>query len=323
MEQPLVSIIIPTYNSIAYLKEAVTSALSQSYEFIEIIVIDDGSTDQTRDLFPEFETHGVLCFYIDNGGASNARNYGLEKASGDYIQFLDADDIIAPTKIEKQLSLMRKQQVECCYSPWINFKEYPNDGHQTEFRFSHIDHSLIRTGKELMISYGMENWFIPTVAWLISKTVIKKAGYWNPAKCPNDDGEFFSRILFWTDKVICCNEIFSYYRLVDGDSLSKLNSTIKIDSSFRSHKQIEALLTTCSDKRLMCYPKRHHYMSYRLIKKKYPKLAKRAARNFDAIKSDSFLRKKKQYWRLINWFGIYNGTKIYKLLMPIWNVLKK
>jgi len=321
MKQPLVSIIIPTFNSKNYLKEAVSSALSQSYQPIEIIVIDDGSTDKTRDLFPEFENKGVLCFYIENGGASNARNYGLEKASGEYIQFLDADDIIEPTKIEKQLSLMQEHKAEVCYSPWIDFKTHPKDGCQTEFRFLHINHSLIRTGKELMISYGMDNWFIPTVSWLVSKAVIEKAGYWNPAKCPNDDGEYFSRVLFWTKKVICCNENLAHYRLVAGDSLSKLNSTVKIEASFKSHKQVEALLNTCDDKRLMCYPKRHHYMSYKLIKKGYPKLAKRAARHFDAIKSDSFLSKKKQYWRLINWFGLYNGTKIYKFLLPVWQLI--
>lgn len=323
MEQAKVSIIIPSYNAAVYLKEAVASALNQSYESIEIIVVDDGSKDGTQDLFPEFEARGVRCFYIKNGGASHARNYGLEKASGDYIQFLDADDSIAPTKIEKQLGLMLKHQAEVCYTPWTNFKAHPNDEYQTQFRFLHIDHSLVRTGKELMISYGMDNWFIPTVAWLVGKNMIEKAGYWNPAKCPNDDGEFFSRVLFWTEKVICCNENLAHYRLVQEDSLSKLNSTIKINASYRSHKQIEALLATCADDRLMCYPKRNHYMSYRLIKKRYPKLAKRAARNFDAIKSDSFLRKKKYYWRLINRFGLYNGTKIYNLLMPIWNLLKR
>ena len=322
MIYPLVSIIIPSYNSKIYLQEAVSSALNQRYKPIEIIVVDDGSLDDTRDLFPEFETHGVRCFHIDNGGASNARNYGLEKANGDYIQFLDADDILATLKIEKQVALLESHQADLCYTPWVNFKHNINDA-QKEFRFSHLDHSCIRSGKELMVSYGMENWFIPTVAWLVKKDVIKKAGFWNPAKCPNDDGEYFSRILFWAEQIVCFNAVLAFYRQTGNDSLSKLNSENKIDASYKSFMQIEALLLTCNDVRLLSYPKRLSYMQYKLTKKKYPKLAERAAHNFDRIQAPSFLSKKGYYWKFINRFGLYNGSKIYNLLKPIWALVKK
>jgi glycosyltransferase involved in cell wall biosynthesis len=321
MGLPLVSVIIPSYNSKVYLKDAVTCAVNQNYEPIEIIVIDDGSTDGTSDLFSEFENQNVRCFRIENGGASNARNYGLEKASGDYIQFLDADDIIADSKIEKQVQLMQLNDTDISYTPWIYFKESPSDGYQTQFKFMHINHSIMRTGKELMISYGMDNWFIPTVAWLVKRDLIEKAGYWNPVKCPNDDGEYFSRILFWTKKVVCCNENLAYYRLTSSDSLSKLNSSIKIDASYNSFRQIMALLLTCSDNRLMSYPKRFYFMQYKLTKKRYPKLAKRAAKNFDRIQAPSFLSKKRYYWKFISWFGLYNGTKLYQRLQPLWALL--
>ncbi|MEM5564593.1 glycosyltransferase family 2 protein [Psychroserpens sp. AS72] len=323
MKQPLVSVIIPSYNSKAYLKDAVASALNQSYKPIEVIVVDDGSTDDTRDLFPDFEAKGVSCFYIKNGGASNARNFGLEKSSGDYIQFLDADDIIAPYKIEKQLAMMQKANADLSYVPWLYFEETINESIKTQFRFSHIDHSKIRTGKELMISYGMENWFILTVSWLVKKELIEKAGYWNPAKCPNDDGEYFSRVLFWAKKVICSNEVLAYYRKTPSDSLSKLNSEPKIEASYKSFLQIESLLLTCLDNRLMSYPKRMFYMQYKLVKNNYPDLAKRAAHNFDRIKAPSFLGNKPYYWKFINLFGLYNGTKLYKFLQPIWRLLKR
>ncbi|MGV8813808.1 MAG: glycosyltransferase family 2 protein [Gelidibacter sp.] len=322
MSQPLVSIIIPSYNSKSYLKEAVASALNQIYRPIEIIVIDDGSTDDTRDLFPQFETLGVKCFCINNGGASNARNYGLEKAIGDYIQFLDADDILLPSKIEKQLTLMGIHKADLCYTPWVNFNHNINDA-QKKFRFLHLDHSLKRTGKELMMSYGMDNWFIPTLAWLVKKELIVKAGYWNPAKCPNDDGEYFSRVLFWAKQVVCCNEVLAYYRVTSNDSLSKLNSPEKIDASYKSFQQIEALLLTGNEISLLSYPKRLYYMQYKLVKKMHPQLAKRAARNFDRLIAPSFLSNKVYYWWFINRFGLYNGTKMYKLLQPIWGLLKR
>ncbi len=321
MSHPLVSIIIPSYNSKSYLKEAVASALNQSYKPIEIIVVDDGSTDNTNDLFLEFEKQGVKCFSIDNGGASNARNYGLSKATGDYIQFLDADDILAPSKIEKQLELMITHQADLSYTPWVNFK---NDiiAAEKQFKFSHLDHSINRTGKELLISFGMDNWFILTVSWLVKKELIQKAGYWNPAKCPNDDGEYFSRVLFWAEQVVCCNGVLAFYRETTNDSLSKLNSETKIEASYKSYQQIEALMLTCSDISLLSYPKRLYYMQYIMVKKNYPSLAKRAALSFDRIEAPSFLSKKKYYWRFINWFGLYFGTKLYKLLQPIWGLLK-
>lgn len=323
MSQPLVSIIIPTYNSKHFVKETVASALSQTYRPIEVIVVDDGSSDDTQALFPDFERRGVRCFRIANGGASNARNYGLERASGAYIQFLDADDVLAPTKIEKQLHTMRSHQADLCYSPWLYFKNnlYNITGNQ-EFRFEYLDHSLLRTGKELMTSYGMDNWFIVTSSWLVKKTLIEQAGFWNPNIINNNDGEYFSRVLFWAKKVVCSNEILFYYRMTP-HSLGKLNSISKIDSGFKSYKQVEALLRTCDDVNLMSYPKRMYYMQYKRIKRKFPKEAKRAARNFDRIEGPSFLSKKKYYWFFINKFGLYQGTKIYKLLQPVWRILRK
>ncbi|WP_417855004.1 glycosyltransferase family 2 protein [Xanthomarina gelatinilytica] len=322
MSQPLVSIIIPTFNSKNYVQEAVSSALNQTYKAVEIIVVDDGSTDGTSGLFPHFEEQGVKCFRIENGGASNARNYGLSKATGDYIQFLDADDVLAPSKIEKQLMFMQKQHADLSYTPWVDFIERPEESQNKQFRFKYLDHSKTRTGKELMISYGMDNWFILTVAWLVKRELIEKAGYWNPAKCPNDDGEYFSRVLFWAENVVCCNEVLAFYRKTPHDSLSKLNSEAKIDASYKSFMQIEALLRTCNDVRLMSYPKRLNYMQFKLSKKRYPQLAKRAAKHFDRIKGPSFLSKKTYYWRFINWFGLYYGTKIYIFLQPVWTIIK-
>ncbi|WP_417558700.1 glycosyltransferase family 2 protein [Mesoflavibacter zeaxanthinifaciens] len=321
MSELLVSIIIPSYNSKVYLKEAVTSALNQTYKPLEIIVVDDGSIDNTSDLFPEFESKEVRCFSIVNGGASSARNFGLSKATGDYIQFLDADDILAPTKIEKQLALMERLNADVCYTPWLNFENNICDA-QKQFRFSYLDHSLNRTGKELMISFGIDNWFINTLSWLVKRTLIDKAGLWDINIINNNDGEYFSRVLFFAERVVCCNENLAYYRRTP-NSLGKLNSIGKIDSSFNSYKKIETLIIPCNNINLLSYPKRLYYMQYKRIKNKYPKLAKRAAKNFDRIQAPSFLSKQKYYWWFINRFGLYKGTKVYTFLQPIWGFIRK
>ncbi len=101
----LVSVIIPAYNYAQYLPDAIRSCLAQTYQPVEIIVVDDGSTDSTRDVAHSFPT--VKYIYQENRGVSAARNIGLRHAQGEYIQFLDADDTISPTKIEQCLQVFK------------------------------------------------------------------------------------------------------------------------------------------------------------------------------------------------------------------------
>src|SRR5215831_612931 len=100
MEYPLVSVIIPSYNSKQFVTQAIQSARSQSYPSIEIILIDDGSTDGTSELMSEFERLNVKYIKQNNAGASPARNTGIALAQGEFVQFLDADDVLHPGKIE-------------------------------------------------------------------------------------------------------------------------------------------------------------------------------------------------------------------------------
>ncbi|MCX5811428.1 MAG: glycosyltransferase family 2 protein [Proteobacteria bacterium] len=102
---PLVSIIIPTYNYAGFLHRAIQSCLNQSYKSIEIIVIDDGSTDNTKEIA---ESYGNMIIYIqqENSGVSSARNRGLDHAAGDYIAFLDADDYLTENAIEIRLNVL-------------------------------------------------------------------------------------------------------------------------------------------------------------------------------------------------------------------------
>ncbi len=102
-----VSIIIPTYNSSSYLSGAVDSVLSQTYKNNEVIVVDDGSTDRTKQLIQERYPE-VLYVYQDNHGPSVARNHGIGMATGDYIAFLDSDDLWFPKKLELQMEVFRK-----------------------------------------------------------------------------------------------------------------------------------------------------------------------------------------------------------------------
>ena len=101
---PLVSVIIPTYNRAAYLQKALQSVNEQTYQTLEIIVIDDGSTDGTRKMLEGYGGQ-LRYFYQENRGISGARNSGIKKAHGEYIAFLDSDDFWLPDKTEQQLAL--------------------------------------------------------------------------------------------------------------------------------------------------------------------------------------------------------------------------
>ena len=106
--QPLVSILIPAYNSEAWLAETIQSALSQTWKKTEIIVVDDGSSDRTVEVAKQFESRGVQLLIQSNQGASAARNTAFTASKGDYIQWLDADDQLHPEKISSQMAVLNE-----------------------------------------------------------------------------------------------------------------------------------------------------------------------------------------------------------------------
>jgi len=105
---PTVSVIIPTYNRALKLKEAIQSVLDQTYTDYEVIVVDDGSVDNTREVVNELKQHSDKLVYVyqENRGRSAARNYGISLAKGDYIAFLDSDDRFLPEKLSVQVKAL-------------------------------------------------------------------------------------------------------------------------------------------------------------------------------------------------------------------------
>lgn len=145
MFEPLVSVVIPTRDRAQYILEAIESVLSQSYSNYEIVIVDDGSVDTTRDLLAPLAKAGKLRYFFQDGkGVSAARNFGVEKANGELIAFLDSDDLFLPTKLEKQVELFRTNPdlgfVHCSFS---KFDDAGNDlGERDTSRF----HGIIYPG---------------------------------------------------------------------------------------------------------------------------------------------------------------------------------
>jgi len=109
MRRPLVSVFIPTYNREKYVFESVCSILNQSFKDFELIVVDDGSTDHTRDILASIKDERLKVYFNDkNMGIPYTRNRGIELASGEYFALLDSDDVATVDRLEKQVDFLNK-----------------------------------------------------------------------------------------------------------------------------------------------------------------------------------------------------------------------
>jgi glycosyltransferase involved in cell wall biosynthesis len=137
---PLVSVVVPVYNGERFLAEAIGSILAQSHPRVEVLVVDDGSTDDTPDVARSFGDR-VTCLRQENAGPAAARNRGIEASSGDFIAFLDADDLWVETKLEKQLARM-SERPELAFSVTLIQNFWEEELREEEGRFT--DHPRSR-----------------------------------------------------------------------------------------------------------------------------------------------------------------------------------
>lgn len=124
MEKPLVSVVIPVYNREETIERAVNSVLNQTYSNIELIVVDDGSTDNSLNVIKQLKTDKMKIFEQNHLGANAARNLGISVAKGEYIAFQDSDDEWLPEKLEKQITYMLENNFEACYCPFFLYGDH-------------------------------------------------------------------------------------------------------------------------------------------------------------------------------------------------------
>lgn len=297
----LVSIIIPVYNRAQILPETLDSVISQTYSQWECIIIDDNSTDHTFGVIEKYVETDKRFIPIknttDSKGASVARNLGLQKAKGDYIQFLDSDDILANNKIEEQIKKLGLQMVnnKLAVCAWEFFYKASDtvaiNMDQPDFKsFDNIEKYFNLIGKI--------GGFYPPNCFLIPKIVIEKAGYWNENLTLNDDGEFFFRCLINSSGIIFCNKTYVRYRnkSENADNLSLLNSQEKAESLLNSWKIIEALYFTKFETEQHPYLLRKKQSVYSELKKTYPSLIYKNKCFFKKeIREDTFIKRIKKF----------------------------
>jgi glycosyltransferase involved in cell wall biosynthesis len=212
---PLISVIIPVYNSEAFIIETINSVLGQTYKNIEIIIINDGSTDNSSFLVQKLNNPKIMLINVPNGGASKARNIGIRNAKGFYIQFLDADDILSSNKIEEQVKIFESNnQIDLCFCKTIVFTHSSNLETNLEVNSEIFDFETIPGNELLKILLGINNkvYMILPSAYLVKKEIFDVSGQWNEALTLDDDGEFFSRVLICSKIVAFDKKGINYYR---------------------------------------------------------------------------------------------------------------
>jgi glycosyltransferase involved in cell wall biosynthesis len=213
----LVSIIIPCHNAAPWLAPALESALGQTWAEKEIILVDDGSTDASPEIAHAFEPRGVRLLTQPNRGASAARNAGLRAARGDFIQFLDADDLLAPDKIAVQLArLLGAPPRHVASGAWARFIR-----DAAEARFAPEPNWRDLSGIEFLQLHYEAGWMMLPAAWLCPRPLLDEAGAWDERLTLNDDGEYFGRVVLASAGILFCPDARSYYRSGLPGSLSR------------------------------------------------------------------------------------------------------
>jgi glycosyltransferase involved in cell wall biosynthesis len=239
----LVSVIIPCKNAGLWLKDAIESCLTQTWPNIEIIVVDNGSVDESVAVARSYSNKSIKVLECGRKGASAARNVGLQHAHGAFVQFLDADDVLDRDKIRLQVERLKRSPVGTIASAsWSQFRNLPG-----EVRFAPEPVWRDLKPEEFLISSWLGGGMMPPFAWLTPRPVIEKAGLWNEDLSLNDDGEFFTRAILASAGIVYCADAKGYYRKTHTLSLSNRRDAEALTSAFTSvHLSCQHLLERCS-----------------------------------------------------------------------------
>jgi len=241
--KPLVSILIPAYNAGKWVADSIHSALAQTWSRKEIIVVDDGSSDDTLRICKSFESGTLKVLTQDNRGASAARNLALSHAQGDYIQWLDADNLLGPDKVSRQFAdpaVMENKRL-LLSSAW-GFFFHRHD--QARFVPTALWADL--SPVEWVYAKINGNIFMIPESWLVSRELTEVAGPWDERLSLDDDGEYFTRVISHCETTKFDSSALSFYRTGNPGSLSSVakRPEKKLQSQFLStSSQIAVLLS--------------------------------------------------------------------------------
>jgi glycosyltransferase involved in cell wall biosynthesis len=216
----MVSILIPSFNGERWIAETLDSALAQTWANIEIIVVDDGSTDGSAAIVESYADRGVKLIRQANRGSTAARNRAFAASRGEFIQFLDHDDIIDPDKIAFQMARLIEAPGSVATAETGLFIDQPS---QAKFRAEPSWEDLEPLD---WIRCLLDGCMIFTTIWLIPRVVAERAGAWNETLSDHDDREYLTRVILSADRVLFCKGAKALYRGGNPNSLSQRRNWI-------------------------------------------------------------------------------------------------
>lgn len=249
----LVSVLIPCHNAAPWLAQTLACAIAQTWSNLEIILVDDGSTDESWAIAQRFaevhrqKTVPIQLIQQPQQGASTARNRAIQASRGALIQYLDADDLLAPDKIERQMQLWHglpehHRDQTLIAGEWARFHQ---DIDEAQFHPQPCwgDHAPV----DWLCSIWQHNWMMHPAAWLVPRPLLERAGPWDEQISLNDDGEYFCRVALASSGIQFAWGARSYYRSGNSASLSGRKSDAAWASALRSLERCRDRLLQAED----------------------------------------------------------------------------
>ncbi|MEA5502348.1 glycosyltransferase [Halotia wernerae UHCC 0503] len=230
----LVSVIIPCFNAEKWLAEAIDSCLKQTYSNIEIIVIDDGSTDNSLEIIRSYDNKIIWQSLLHKGG-NYARNRGLDLSKGEYIQYLDADDYILPEKIERQVHFLEATKADIVYGDWRHQHHLPDGS-------SFLDKIEISKTQTDILAALLANWWVALAALLYKRTAVENSGGWDETLAAAQDRDFLLSVVINNNKVVYQSGCYSIYRRYGSATVSTSSKSRWLKSHYLVLEKVERQL---------------------------------------------------------------------------------
>lgn len=312
MNNDLISVIVPVYNVSNYLRKCVDSILNQSYQNIEVILVDDGSTDDSKEIcdFYEKSDSRVISYHKENGGLSDARNFGIKKAHGKYLVFIDSDDYISDKMIEKLYQLIHQFHVRIGV---VGF-DFVYEEKKSKKEKSKKNSVYVLDKKRALENLFRDNSEIGNYAWnkIYEKELFAKVEY--PIGRNMEDLGTTYLLLDQVDNIAVNEEKLYHYFQRKNSILHRVNEKLKSDKFELANKRFEYFLKHHKDYdinyysiiavSLDCYPYLSQYLKQKaenIIKnKKYKKSFWQYANLKEKIKFMIFHIDEKLFYQLFN-----------------------
>ena len=256
---PIISIVVPIYNQEKYLEKCINSLLVQTYTELEIILVDDGSTDKSGaicDVFAQKDSR-IKVIHKENGGLSDARNAGIDIARGEYIGFVDSDDYVAENIYEKMYNVLAENNADMvvCNCALID----SNNQLIEEKKYQFIDQ--ICSGMEIINGKFIteESYFLTVVAWnkLLRKEIFSVLRY--PRGRYHEDEFIFHELYSQAARVICIDDKLYFYRQAEGTITDSKNVWYRLDRVEAMYERIKYCLEAGCFENILFFEKTMYY----------------------------------------------------------------